>query len=53
EFLLFGIYAVLFGMCIFLLRKRKKNHYKLHCITMTVLFTIATVSLVINTIEVV
>ncbi|ESK87346.1 hypothetical protein Moror_10913 [Moniliophthora roreri MCA 2997] len=49
QYLLYGIYAVLFGICIRILSKRKVGRYRLHCLLMTLLFGLATASLVVAT----
>ncbi|KAI3612984.1 hypothetical protein WG66_005448 [Moniliophthora roreri] len=49
QYLLYGIYAVLFGICIRILSKRKVGRYRLHCLLMTLLFGFATASLVVAT----
>ncbi|KAI3614164.1 hypothetical protein WG66_000193 [Moniliophthora roreri] len=46
-----GSYAVLYGICIFFLTKRKRHRYILHCIAISALFLLATVGLVTNTVN--
>ncbi|KAK1218138.1 hypothetical protein PQX77_019181 [Marasmius sp. AFHP31] len=49
QFLLYGVYAVLFGICISLLFKRRREHRVLHVTATLVVFILATVSLVLHT----
>ncbi|KAI3620892.1 hypothetical protein WG66_006216 [Moniliophthora roreri] len=50
QFGLYGIYAILYAMCIFLLTSKRSSKYVLHCLLMSVLFVLVTTGLVINTV---
>ncbi|KAK7023568.1 hypothetical protein VNI00_016654 [Paramarasmius palmivorus] len=41
EFLIYGVYAVLFGICILILFRRKGKAYKYHLIAIVILFLLA------------
>ncbi|KAG7096195.1 hypothetical protein E1B28_003645 [Marasmius oreades] len=45
---LYGVYAVLYGICLNLLRKRKTPNHVLYIIMMTALFLSATAGLALN-----
>ncbi|ESK87432.1 hypothetical protein Moror_11652 [Moniliophthora roreri MCA 2997] len=54
-FLLYGVYTILFGVCILVLTKAKikRPWYRFHCLSVTALFILATASVAINTVDVV
>ncbi|KAF9257839.1 hypothetical protein L218DRAFT_990849 [Marasmius fiardii PR-910] len=48
QFILYGAYAVLYGVCLFTLTSRNLPHYRIHVVAATALFAVATVSLGLN-----
>ncbi|KAJ8074204.1 hypothetical protein PM082_012496 [Marasmius tenuissimus] len=44
-----GVYAVLFVICIWVLIRRKRERFRVHCLLITTLFSLATASLAMNT----
>lgn len=54
EFLVYGVYIVLFGICILVLTKAKikRPYYRFHCLSVTALFILATISVAINTVDI-
>ncbi|EEB97117.1 hypothetical protein MPER_03625 [Moniliophthora perniciosa FA553] len=49
QYLLYGVYAVLFGICMQVLSKRSAGRYRMLSLSMILLFGFATVSLIIAT----
>ncbi|KAF5340824.1 hypothetical protein D9758_017059 [Tetrapyrgos nigripes] len=49
--LLYGTYVILFGLCIYIMRHKRGEIRKMHQITMTALFTIATLGFILNCVE--
>lgn len=49
QFVLYGAYAILYGVCIFTLTTRKLSHYRIHALAATALFAVGTASLALNT----
>ncbi|KAK1235030.1 hypothetical protein PQX77_001755 [Marasmius sp. AFHP31] len=45
AFLLYGIYTVLYGLCMYILHARKRDHYKVHFALITALYVVCTIAL--------
>ncbi|KAF5350810.1 hypothetical protein D9758_010405 [Tetrapyrgos nigripes] len=52
QLFFYGMYIPLFGVCIHLMRKRKRLHYKLHIALTTLLFILCTSTVVLNLVTV-
>ncbi|THU89568.1 hypothetical protein K435DRAFT_969017 [Dendrothele bispora CBS 962.96] len=52
QLFLYGMYIPLFGVCIHVIRKRKRGNYKLHITLTTALFILCTTTVILNLINV-